>query len=79
MPNHTLAALKGSLISAAHFPHGLCLTPLYLLLIGSAISGALYTYLLLGVGDGVGGIAVVVVLVLKPSADIGQEKKSVFN
>ena len=32
VPNQTLAALKGSLISAAHFPHGLCLTPLYFLL-----------------------------------------------
>lgn len=26
----------GSLISAAHFPHGLCLTPLYLLLLSPA-------------------------------------------
>nr|GMD85147.1 hypothetical protein TorRG33x02_309020 [Ipomoea batatas] len=33
VPNQTLAAFCGSLISAAHFPHGLCLTPLYLLLL----------------------------------------------
>lgn len=32
VPNQTLAALWGSLISAAHFPHGLCLTPLYFLI-----------------------------------------------
>lgn len=31
VPSQTLAALCGSLISAAHFPHGLCRTPLYLL------------------------------------------------
>ena len=37
VPNHTLAALNGSLISAANFPHGLCLTPLYFLL-GSCAS-----------------------------------------
>lgn len=28
VPNHTRAAFCGSLISAAHFPHVLCLTPL---------------------------------------------------
>lgn len=33
VPNHTRAAFCGSLISAAHFPHGLCLTPLYFLLL----------------------------------------------
>lgn len=38
VPNQTLAALWGSLISAAHFPHGLCLTPLYLRL--SPVSSA---------------------------------------
>ena len=27
VPSHTLAARRGSLISAAHFPHGLCRTP----------------------------------------------------
>jgi hypothetical protein len=31
VPSQTLAALCGSRISAAHLPHGLCLTPLYLL------------------------------------------------
>lgn len=31
MPSQTLAALCGSRISAAHLPHGLCLTPLYLI------------------------------------------------
>lgn len=38
VPNHTLAALWGSLISAAHFPHGLCLTPLYLILLSPVSS-----------------------------------------
>lgn len=28
---HRLAPTVGSLISAAHLPHGLCLTPLYVL------------------------------------------------
>lgn len=67
MPSHTLAALKGSLISAAHLPHGLCLTPLYLLLIGSAIWVALYTNVLGGNAVCVGGV------VLEPSADIGNK------
>ena len=40
VPNQTLAALCGSLISAAHFPHGLCLTPLYLLLLSPVSSAA---------------------------------------
>lgn len=29
VPSQTLAALCGSRISAAHFPHGRCRTPLY--------------------------------------------------
>ncbi|KAL2460773.1 Uncharacterized protein Adt_44193 [Abeliophyllum distichum] len=33
VPSRTLAALCGSLIFAAHLPRGLCLTPLYLLLL----------------------------------------------
>ena len=47
VPNHTLAALNGSLISAAHLPHGLCLTPRYFLLGSSSLtlsSLALYSY-----------------------------------
>lgn len=32
VPSQTLAALCGSRISAAHFPQGLCRTPLYLFL-----------------------------------------------
>ncbi|KAL2548538.1 Uncharacterized protein Fot_10068 [Forsythia ovata] len=38
VPNHTLAALCGSLISDAHLPHGLYLTPLYLLLLSPVSS-----------------------------------------
>ena len=43
MPNQTLAALIGSLISAAHLPHGLCLTPLYFLS-GSYLRVSLCSY-----------------------------------
>ncbi|KAJ0615321.1 hypothetical protein HanIR_Chr02g0072801 [Helianthus annuus] len=40
VPNHTRAALCGSRISAAHLPHGRCLTPLYFLaLISPVCSG----------------------------------------
>lgn len=38
MPSQTLAALCGSRISAAHFPHGRCRTPLYLLLLSPVSS-----------------------------------------
>lgn len=38
VPSQTLAALWGSRISAAHLPHGLCLTPLYLLLLSPVSS-----------------------------------------
>ncbi|KAL2489717.1 Uncharacterized protein Fot_43009 [Forsythia ovata] len=38
VPNHTLAAFCGSLISAAHLPHSLCLTSLYLLLLSHVSS-----------------------------------------
>lgn len=39
VPSQTLAALCGSRISAAHFPHGLCLTPLYFLLLSPPPGG----------------------------------------
>lgn len=38
VPSQTLAALCGSLISAAHFPHGRCRTPLYFLLLSPVSS-----------------------------------------
>lgn len=42
VPSHTRAAFFGSRISAAHFPHGRCLTPRYLLfLIGAALEVAI--------------------------------------
>jgi hypothetical protein len=76
VPNQTLAALNGSLISAAHFPHGLCLTPLYLLL-GSAVRiSLLYSY----VGDNVICVGVaVLVLVLVPSVAVDMhDRRSVY-
>lgn len=79
MPNQTLAALCGSLISAAHFPHGLCLTPLYLLFLSPVSS--------LATSDGCAGVcdavvaAVVVVVVcgvnwLVPSSGLTEEDDS---
>lgn len=53
VPSQTLAALCGSRISAAHFPHGLCRTPLYLLLLSPVSS-----YEAVSV-DGVGGVVAV--------------------
>lgn len=54
VPSQTLAALCGSRISAAHFPHGLCLTPLYLLFLSPVSSNETDSVL-----DGVVGTAVV--------------------
>lgn len=61
MPNQTLAALNGSLISAAHLPHGLCLTPLYFLL-GSSLKISLCSYTVVNVADAGGNMAVVVAI-----------------
>ena len=63
MPSQTLAALCGSRISAAHLPHGLCLTPLYLLLRSPPLVSSYDTPLLLLSDDGVVGIVAVVVVV----------------
>jgi len=38
VPSQTLAALCGSRISAAHFPHGRCRTPLYFRLLSPVSS-----------------------------------------
>lgn len=75
VPSQTLAALNGSLISAAHFPHGLCLTPLYLVLVSAGRISLLYSY----VGDNVVCVAVAVV-VLEPSVAVDDTKsvKSFF-
>ncbi|XP_068337581.1 peptidyl-prolyl cis-trans isomerase-like 2 [Pyrus communis] len=54
VPSQTLAALCGSRFSAAHFPHGLCLTPLYLLFLSPVSSNETDSVL-----DGVVGTAVV--------------------
>lgn len=54
VPNQTLAALCGSRISAAHFPHGRWRTPLYLLLLSPVSSCEAVSV------DGVGGVAVAV-------------------
>jgi hypothetical protein len=56
VPSQTLAALWGSRISAAHLPHGLCLTPLYLLLLSPVSSQDTFSL------DGVAGTVVVVVV-----------------
>lgn len=62
VPNQTLAALMGSLISAAHLPHGLCLTPLYFLLGCSCCCRSVMSwYSYVGVTDVVcGGTALLV-------------------
>lgn len=59
VPSQTLAALCGSRISAAHFPHGLCLTPLYLLLRSPPVSSRDAVSL-----DGVVGVPAVVGVVV---------------
>ena len=69
VPSHTLAALCGSRISAAHFPHGLCLTPLYLLLLSPVSS---YDAASL---DGVAGVMVVTVAAV--AAVVMEEASSV--
>lgn len=59
VPSQTLAALCGSRISAAHLPHGLCLTPLYLLLLSPGSSNETVSEL-----DGVDGTAEAAVAVV---------------
>lgn len=71
VPSHTLAALNGSLISAAHLPHGLCLTPLYFLLCSDVLLSLLYSDI--GV-DAVCVGVVVLVLILEPCAAVNDRK-----
>lgn len=63
VPSQTRAALCGSRISAAHFPQGLCLTPLYLLLVSPVSTGETIPALL----DGVNGTAVPVAVTALPA------------
>lgn len=56
VPNQTLAALCGSRISAAHFPHGRCRTPLYFRLLSPVCS-----YWLISIAGGCDEVAAVVV------------------
>lgn len=63
VPNHTRAAFCGSLISAAHFPHGLCLTPLYFLLLSCLPPWVLLVLVVVVVTACVVAAGIVVILV----------------
>ncbi|PON47795.1 hypothetical protein PanWU01x14_241830 [Parasponia andersonii] len=78
VPSQTLAALKGSLISAAHFPHGLCLTPLYFLLgCSCGCRWVISWYSYVGVNDVVcGGGTMVAVNIYEVSAPVHKGRKN---
>ena len=79
VPNQTLAALKGSLISAAHFPHGLCLTPLYFLLgCSSCCRWETTSYSYVGMNDVVCVVTVVLVVHISEVSVAVQDKENSF-
>lgn len=75
VPSQTLAALWGSRISAAHLPHGLCLTPLYLLLLSPVSS----TFSLVGVSGAVVVVVVVVATIFVFVASSFTVKNDIYN
>lgn len=74
VPNQTLAALCGSRISAAHFPHGLWRTPLYLLLLSPVSSCEAAS--VDGAAAAAMAVAVVVKICVAPSGAVETEEDS---